>query len=111
MKIKTFNEWGSSKKHNFTDFCQEGDIVDNKIVDYFNECLPPITYKDEKIHVIQCSEPLSHNEKGQALYISFIKYLKETGIKGDKSIYNQWIFKKMININTIRAEQKARHNK
>lgn len=41
---KTLEEWYKSKAEEFTDFCKPGDIVDQSIVDYFADSLPPIYF-------------------------------------------------------------------
>lgn len=42
--IKRLEEWHNSKAETFTDFCKPGDIVEQRIVDYFINSLPPIYF-------------------------------------------------------------------
>lgn len=72
--IKTMQEWEDSRK-SFTSFCQVGDLVDEEIVDYFINVLPPVTWNGS---LVQCGEPYNHGGnpktgRWEAMYITFAK--------------------------------------
>lgn len=84
---KSYEEWLDSKKC-FADFVQEGDIVDNDMVDYFIEVLPPITWNS---NVIQMGECYDFDGNGKRRYLTLEKKDGEwiyTGIKTINDVFN-----------------------
>ena len=72
--IKTMQEWEDSRKP-FTSFCQVGELVDEEIVRYFINVLPPETWRKD---LVQFGEPYGHVENPktggyEATYITFAK--------------------------------------
>lgn len=65
-EVKTMQMWNESSK-NFSEFAQDGDLVDEEIVMHFANCVPPRTYK---AGMVQCGEPYSHRKEG-ATYATF----------------------------------------
>lgn len=51
--MKTYKDW----KGSLNEYLQIGDLVDEEMVDYFLNVLPPITWNS---HCIQMGEPYSH---------------------------------------------------
>lgn len=66
--MKTKTQWDESHQ-DFTTFVQVGEQVDEEIVDYFIECLPPATMNSK---CVQCGEPTRHIGNKPA-YITFEK--------------------------------------
>jgi len=64
-KIKTYKEWEGS----LYDYLKVGDIVDDEMVDYFINVLPPVTFKS---YLVQMGEPYSH-VNGKATYSTLYK--------------------------------------
>ena len=62
--MKTLEEWSG----NLYDYLAIGDEVDEEMVEYFRDILPPTTYRS---NLIQCGEPYSH-VRGRATYTTFI---------------------------------------
>jgi hypothetical protein len=58
--MKTFSNW----KGNLSEYLQIGDLVDDEMVEYFLNVLPPACWNSK---VIQIGEPYSHVE-GKATY-------------------------------------------
>lgn len=80
--IKTMNNWRKSDLE-FKDFAKVGDIVDEGIVNWFAECVPPITYNSD---LIQCGEAYGHRDnprtgRFEGTYITFAK------------VDDKWIYK------------------
>lgn len=80
--VKTMNNWRTSDLE-FKDFAKVGDIVDEGIVNWFAECVPPITYNSD---LIQCGEVYGHRDnprtgRFEGTYITFAK------------IDDKWIYK------------------
>lgn len=46
--IKTYEEWSKSEKP-LSEFLTVGDYVDDDIVNFFLECLPPLVWTDKTI--------------------------------------------------------------
>lgn len=72
--VKTMNNWRTSDLE-FKDFAKVGDIVDEDIVNWFAECVPPITYNSD---LIQCGEAYGHRDnprtgRFEGTYITFAK--------------------------------------
>lgn len=61
--IKTYDQWSESKQ-DLSKFLQIGDIVDEDMVDYFINVLPPACMSGG---VVQIGEPSNHVE-GKATY-------------------------------------------
>ena len=75
---KTLKEWEASGK-SFPDFCEYGHTVDEDIVEYFRDVLPPVTLRK---NIVQCGEPYGHRKnpetgKFEPTYITFVKAGKE----------------------------------
>lgn len=84
--IKTMDDWQKSDLE-FKDFAKVGDVVDESIVNWFAECVPPITYNSD---LIQCGEAYGHRDnprtgRFEGTYITFAK-------TGDKWIYKGHCF-------------------
>lgn len=80
--VKTMNNWRTSDLE-FKDFAKVGDIVDEGIVNWFAECVPPITYNSD---LIQCGEVYGHRDnprtgRFEGTYITFAK------------VDDKWIYK------------------
>lgn len=56
-KTKTRQGWEDSGLGNFDEYCQPGDTVDEAMVDYFRDVVPPATNRS---NLVQCGEPHSH---------------------------------------------------
>jgi hypothetical protein len=76
--VKTYAGWSESGLGNFSDYCQPGDEVDEKVVDYFLNVVPPASHRSD---LIQCGEPYSHelDEKGK-LRATFTTFAKLDGV-------------------------------
>ena len=86
--IKTMDDWQKSDLE-FKDFAKVGDVIDEGIVNWFAECVPPITYNSD---LIQCGEAYGHRDnprtgRFEGTYITFAK-------TGDKWIYKGICFYK-----------------
>ncbi len=82
------DDWQKSDLE-FKDFAKVGDVVDEGIVNWFAECVPPITYNSD---LIQCGEAYGHRDnprtgRFEGTYITFAK-------TGDKWIYKGICFYK-----------------
>lgn len=64
--MKTYKGWKSGDLDNFI---YAGDEVDQEMVNYCTDVVPPITYHS---HLVQMGEPFSHIN-GRATYITFYK--------------------------------------
>ncbi|MEG1894611.1 MAG: hypothetical protein RR162_00125 [Oscillospiraceae bacterium] len=71
---KTYKGWDDSGIPTFNEYVELGDEVDDEIVDYFANCVPPRTYRSD---LVQCGEPYSHEYDTvgncRATYSTFIK--------------------------------------
>lgn len=69
--MKTFKNWMEGTQ-NFTDYVQPGDEVDEAMVDYFRDLLPP---RSMQSGYLQVGEPYSHivdtDGKWKATYSTF----------------------------------------
>jgi hypothetical protein len=70
--IKTFAGWCESGVSDFSDFCRPNETVDQEMVDYFKNSMPPKTMCDG---FLQAGEPyrdvLDENGKCRAIYTTF----------------------------------------
>lgn len=70
--IKTYNGWQNSGFRSFQDFCVPGDLVDEAMVDYFVNIVPPVLQRSS---CTQCGEPYSYEmndrENPQKTYTTF----------------------------------------
>lgn len=77
--MKTYKEWVESKVC-FSSFVQEGDVVDEAIVDYFIEVLPPVTMN---FTMVQMGEPYDM-VGGRNRYLTLEKVKNEWVYTGKK---------------------------
>lgn len=75
--MKSYKEWINSETKTIDEYLNVGDEVDEEMIDYFRDILPPATCN---FKMLQVGEPSNH-VNGQAIYMTFEK-------EGDK-----WIFK------------------
>lgn len=61
MAFKTYADW----KGNLSDYLQIGDLVDDEIVENFENVLPPAFWNS---YIIQMGEPYSHDAEGRPTY-------------------------------------------
>ncbi len=66
---KTYNGWVASEI-SLSKYLMPGDIVDELIIDYVLECLPPVTWTET---IIQMGEAYSSDKNGRLTYITFEK--------------------------------------
>lgn len=64
--MKTYNDW----KGDLNEYLTVGDEVDEEMIDYIINCLPPACMRES---CTQLGEPYSHDEEGRALYYTFSK--------------------------------------
>jgi len=64
LTVKKYSDW----QGDLGDFLQVGDLVDQEMVDYFLNVLPPITWNN---NIIQISEPNDHVD-GKATYSTLV---------------------------------------
>jgi len=84
--MKTFAQWHDSKK-SLTEFLNIGEEVEQEIVDYFIEVLPPVTWTST---IVQCGEPYdSFGKNGAYRYITFEKVSKLWFYTGKKEGMNK----------------------
>lgn len=77
---KTYSAWHEAAL-DFGDYCFPGDIVDDEIVDYFVDCMPPITLRRT---CTQCGEPHGMEVDERGVYKeTYITFRREDG---------KWIF-------------------
>lgn len=76
---KTYKEWVDSKVC-FSSFVKEGDVVDEAIVDYFVEVLPPVTMN---FTMVQMGEPYDM-VGGRNRYLTLEKVKNEWVYTGKK---------------------------
>lgn len=55
--IKTYEGWSESGVGNFGEYCKPGEQVDDALVDYFLNVVPPATFRS---NLIQAGEPYSN---------------------------------------------------
>ena len=63
--VKTWEAWKESGLNSFEDFCFPGDTVDEELVNYFVNCLPPATFRTG---CTQSGEPYSHEPDGNGRF-------------------------------------------
>lgn len=81
--IKTLEGWHKSKVKTFYDFCKPGDIVDQNIVDYFSNVLPPIIARREFVQAGGIFDD-SIDKEDNLLKPTYITFEKEDG---------KWVYK------------------
>lgn len=81
-EVKTYNGWEDSGK-NFSDYVKEGDKVDEEMVMYFAEVVPPRTYNKG---MIQCGEPYDSAKEGMR-YDTFIYLYNDKNYGGEVWMY------------------------
>jgi hypothetical protein len=96
ITIEEWNEYGGS----FTEMANAGDIVDNEIMEYFRDVLPPNMKRNKYAQAVQCSEPLTHDQNG-ALYITFIKFNENIRPLDKITPINHWIYYPAYHVNKI----------
>lgn len=80
FKQKTYNAWKDTCL-SFGDFCFPGDTVDEETVDYFVDCMPPVSLRSD---CTQCGEPHGTEEDEYGVCReTYITFRKEDG---------KWIF-------------------
>lgn len=67
--MKTLQQCTESKL-SFSQFLNIGDKVDESIVDYFIEVLPPVTMNNK---CVQMGEPYNHNSEGKPQFLTLEK--------------------------------------
>lgn len=67
--MKSMETWHADRR-NLSDYLQVGDEVDESIVEYMYNVLPPVTMNGL---MVQMGEPHDHNEQGKALFITVEK--------------------------------------
>ena len=65
--MKTLNEWRDSKYNTIQEYLKVGDIVDENMVDYFLNILPPIRWSRNFIQVGEVSDFIN----GRNTYMTF----------------------------------------
>lgn len=98
MQRKTiiFEEW----KGSLTDMINDGDIVDNDIVNYFINCLPPLMKRNNTSEAVQCSEPVDHGPLGPR-FITFIRHNDKIREFDQKTPINNWLYYKTYSLNKV----------
>lgn len=80
--MKTYKEWMKSDKR-FDEYIQPGDEVDEAIVDYFMNVLPP---RSMSYGYLQAGEPIAHirdeNGRCRVIYTTFAKEAGKWYYKG-----------------------------
>ena len=71
--MKTLEKW---KKGNITDYLSVGDQVDQEMINYFTNILPPRTFSTG---CLQVGEPYSHKVVGEKMRARYITFKKECG--------------------------------
>ena len=67
--MKTYKGWLESRTKTIDEYLNIGDEVDEEMVDYFRDILPPKTYRSD---ILQVGEPYDHIN-GRAIYLTFKK--------------------------------------
>lgn len=83
IKSKTMEDWNNSKENYFESFFKPGDIVDQDVVEYFVNSLPPVTLRE---YFVQAGEPYNHRVDPED------KICKATYPTFERGIEN-WIYK------------------
>ena len=66
--MKTLEGWFASDANTLDDYLRVGDVVDEEMVQYFVDLLPPATFTSR---CVQIGEPNDHTDDGHALYGTF----------------------------------------
>lgn len=70
--VKTHEGWYESGLPTFEDYCSPGDTVDEAMVDYFMNCVPPVAFRSD---CSQAGEAFSHepdeHKRYRATYTTF----------------------------------------
>lgn len=77
--MKTYKEWEKSKAETIYEYLNIGDKVDEEIIDYFRDIVPPVTINS---FTLQVGEPSDHIN-GKATFMTFMKVNGEWIYKGD----------------------------
>lgn len=67
--MKTYKGWHESNAKTIDEYLIIGDEVDEEMIDYFRDILPP---KTSNMFMLQVGEPCDH-VNGKATYITFVK--------------------------------------
>lgn len=63
--VKTYEGWHQSGLPTFEDYCKPGDMVDEEMVDYFVNVVPPVLMRST---CTQAGEPFTHERAGDGSY-------------------------------------------
>lgn len=78
--IKSIQGWKDSEAEYLNDYLHIGDKVDQSIVDYFINTLPPVVWNSG---IVQMGEPYSSDFNGKATYLTIAK----------DELFGDWIYK------------------
>lgn len=94
VRVKTLDGWHKSGLPTFEYYCKVGDAVAEDIVDYFANCVPPVTFR---YGLLQAGEPFSHEPDENGHYRATYTTFSRTGEKDDAGrsiwLYNGCCFK------------------
>lgn len=76
---KSYKGWLNSSAKTIEEYLNKGDEVDNEMIEYFTDILPPIT---QNSLMLQVGEPSNHID-GKALYMTFTNENSKWIYKGD----------------------------
>ncbi len=72
--VKTYEDWQESGLPTFEDYCKPGDTVDEAMVDYFMNCVPPVSMSSS---CAQAGEAYNHasddKNRYRATYTTFVR--------------------------------------
>lgn len=72
--VKTYEGWQESGLPTFEDYCKPGDTVDEAMVDYFMNCVPPVSMSSS---CAQVGEAYNHvpddKNRYRATYLTFVR--------------------------------------
>lgn len=72
--VKTYEGWQESGLPTFEDYCKPGDTVDEAMVDYFMNCVPPVSMSSS---CAQAGEAYNHapddKNRYRATYLTFVR--------------------------------------
>lgn len=77
--MKTYKGWLNSKAKTIDEYLTIGDEVDEEMINYFRDILPPAT---DNFTILQVGEPSNHIN-GQAIYMTFKREKGKWIFKGD----------------------------
>lgn len=63
--VKTYEGWHESGLPTFEDYCSPGDEVDEAMVDYFMNCVPPVTLRSDCSQAGEAHDTRKDPETGQ----------------------------------------------